>query len=621
MFQGTKEVQVNMKTIDNASKAIKEVAMSREIITNGLSISKLATQHPKEVPMTPLAKHGLQMAGDLKSGERLLTDTPITRFEKWLTDTCRYIDRQMCGHTIPDHYNNRLPLLDPELYWVDCELNVDPEKWRDVKPGQVEEINKMLLENYVRPTKELNLYGMIDHDPNFKRSVELVTSELPVVVASHELREINLPFMSKHTNVGYPYFRNDKTQVPNSNDNYATLTMREALSYKDKFEEVTKKYLVATEFARFQRGKGRLIIATSRIPNLVYNQLESEEIQTYKVKCPLFAGYNDASYLRKVLTEMADACLANGWIMYNVDYHRYDAHIVREFNILNGAQRMCCGGGERSKSIALWRAVSGLRTTLMAGTLGRPVQVYGRKFSGELDTNAGGGVINADHMTYQLMDQDLTYLRDIVNKVAHRMLVMGDDNLFICKPDFDLKRLSRTALSRFNFEIDDPVKNAFGVKFLQYRLFEFKGKRTFIYPWTRVFRSMLFKERPSNLGFCGWTLAFYQQLDKLRDCPEILAIVVNLAAYLDEKHLMLNASVADIISGSLEEDAEREKLVGKRSITTSERLNDGDPSKAEQFSREGSSLDGNYFEIVQRACRQVYDPNWLQKHNIPELKS
>lgn len=59
-----------------------------------------------------------------------------------------------------------------------------------------------------------------------------------------------MPFQTKHTNVGYPFFRNDKTIDPKTGKSYADITMDAA---KITPVEVAVTY-PGVELGRDQRG-------------------------------------------------------------------------------------------------------------------------------------------------------------------------------------------------------------------------------------------------------------------------------------------------------------------------------------------------------------------------------
>lgn len=611
-----RQIKTNIAQIEAMKRSAPQLDPAvKRVLNNGVLASKLATAHPAEVPMTPIMHNMLVAFGDIDDDGRLLTGAPVTRAERWLNETVKQLLLKQ-SKTVHDHYNVSLPLTSVDHYYTDCWLNFDPEKWRDIVPGQVDEINEM-IKSYSGPTN-----GKIPSldDPVFLKAIEVVLDQLPRVSATRKIVEINIPFMTKHTNVGAPWWKNDRTQVPGKDMTYAQLSMKIAEEHKDDIDFLFKNN-VSTEFARYQRGKGRLLIAVSRLVNLVLNQLESVEIQNYKAHSPLFAGYNNSEVLRAVLTEMTRTAERLGHGMYNIDYHRYDKHVLAQWIKLWGAMSMIKCADARSIKLACARAALMLGTTLTAGTIEQVIEIYGRIFSGFIDTNRAGGGINATNMTYLIMKQDPHYVRDIVAAYRYSMLVMGDDNLLITPAGFNLSRLQKEADSLCGFEIDDATKIAFGPKFLQYRLFvDNEGHEVMIYPWTRVLRSMLFKERPAGLGPNGWTLAFYQQLAKLTESPEFLKPVLNIVAAFDRHHLMLDRSIQDVIQGSKDEDRERAQQAKtdaqrRRLHTTNDVLYDGDPSKAAQFDDAGN-LEPNYFAKVQQILKDNYDPSYLMNNGI-----
>lgn len=624
---GIKEIQVNMDMIHRKKTTwLRKPPMSASEEKRGLEVSKLATAHPTEVPMTPIMRNMLIAFGDIKEGERLKTGAPLTNAEKWLDRTVTSLLLQQSMKKT-DSYDESIPICDIRHYWTQCWINWNLDKFRDIGEGQVEEINEMIA-TYAKPTKAIDLRSKLSNDPVFAKAIEVVAESIPTVSATRNIVEIDLPFQTKHTNVGfvpgYDGFGNDRSSVRGTDLTYAQLTMKIAETIKDH-PELLWKYNYTTEFSRYQRRKGRLINATARIINLVLNQLEAVEIEAYKTKSPLFAGYNDAQSLKKVLEQIATFCEHNGYVCRNLDYHRFDRGIVEQFIELLGAVSMLKCADQRSRDLAMYRCILMTETWLVAGTLNKVIHVFGRIFSGFIDTNRGGGLINAFSMTYLLMKQDDHYVRDIVSRILYWILVMGDDVLAIMKKDTDLKTLQDHA-KELNHEIDDPAKIAFGPTFLQYRLFDYNGKRIMIYAWTRVLRSMLMKERSSGLGPCGWTLAWYQQLAKLIDfdhpeVTEFVAPVLNIVAYFDTEHLMLNIPLEKIFEGVAKEDAEA-LAKNKRAVTTAEVLYDGDPSKASQYDKSSAkvTLSNNYFEQVRQVLIRAYDPNYLRNHSISTPK-
>lgn len=108
--------------------------------------------------------------------------------------------------------------------------------------------------------------------------------------------------MNKHTNVGYPYFKNDKLIDPDTKLTYGQLTDKIARS-KTPSSVVNFPFIA---FGRNLRQKARPILGGSRIQALVYNQLEKMEIERYKTSSPLFYGYNDNIFIKAKMVKLAE---------------------------------------------------------------------------------------------------------------------------------------------------------------------------------------------------------------------------------------------------------------------------------------------------------------------------
>jgi len=607
------EIINNYDLIEKEMKKVVKPNTSSANMTRGFEVSKLACKQQEEVAMTPIMKNMLERFGDLKHGERLKVDSPTTKAEKWLYDTCKTLLTKYNLDGKDGKYNFDLPIDSKQFYDVDCWDNLK-EDMRDIQPGQEAE-RLEISKKYGKPTKPINLRRMLQHDLTLQKAVELICSELPFVRASHEFKEINLPFMTKHTNVSFPYWMNDKTQIPPalkrrySVDTYAQLTLKqaEALPLEDIY-----KFNISTAYGRNQRGKGRFLVAISRIPNLILNQLESVEIDTYKSKCSLFAGYNDAPYLKQVLTNIVDTCNKKGYKCANWDQRKYDLHVNIEWIKLLGAISMLKANGSRSKEIALKRACLMTRTWLVNGMTGKLEEIYGRIFSGFIDTNRGGGIINAIITLYCLMKQNPEYA-DIAYSSRWFMLVMGDDNLFIYDPQhFDHDRYVKD-MSLLGFEVH-PDKQQYGAFFLQNRVFNDNGKLIMLYPWTRVLRSALFKETSKGLGPYGWVRAEAQQLYKLIESPTFFKIVLNILAEFDDLKVGAGKTTQYINEQIKKEDAEA-LAENKRAKSTAQSLYDGDPTKENQYIN-GEAFNDSYLSQIQNAIDTYYDPNFLKANGI-----
>jgi hypothetical protein len=611
--QNINEIIKNIYLIRDEERKVNKPNTHAADMRKGFQNSHTACQQQQEVAMSPLMKNALHAFHDLKDDERLKTGSPQTKAEKWFHDSCETLLNKFNPSKTGKIYDTKTPIGSDLLYNTDCWDNLKDDM-RDIQPGQAEERLKM-TQTYGKPTKEVDIVRLLKHDTAFQKAVDVVCELLPSVKASEEFHEVNLPFMNKHTSVSYPWFQQDRNQVtPEIKakyhvDTYAQLAMKVA---KDTPLNDIYKWNVATAYGRNQRGKGRLIIAASRIPNLICNCLESVEIDAYKTKCSLFAGYNDAAYLKNVLTKMTEFCLKNNYVLANWDQHRYDVHVSKSWLELLGAVSMLKANGSRSKEIALKRAVLMTKTWLVNGMTGNLEEIYGRIFSGIIDTNRGGGIINAIITTYCLMKQDPQYT-DIIYRAPWYMLVMGDDNLFIYNPaKFDKDRYVKD-MSLLGFEVN-PEKQQYGTFFLQNRVWRSGNEWIMAYPWTRVLRSMLFKETSKGLGPYGWVLAEAQQLYKLVEAPIFLKCVVNLLAPFDELRLGIGLPVEYILDQVKKEDA-KAMAENKRKVSTAESLYDGDPTKASQFNEDGS-FNASYLQQVFKVINDAYDPDFLKANGV-----
>lgn len=603
----------NIELINKEMKKCTKPNTSSANMARGFEISELACKQQEDVAMTPFMKNALLRFGDLKEGERLKVNSPLTKAEKWFYESCQKLLEKYNPQGKDLKYDFSLPVDSSQFYDVDCWDNLK-ENMRDIQPGQFNERRKVSIE-YGTPTKNFDIVKMLKTDIVLQKAVEIIVNELPYVKASKEFKQVNLPFLTKHTNVSFPYWMNDKAKLPKELrkeglDTYAQLTLQ--IAEQTPLEDIYK-YNISTAYGRNQRGKGRFLVAISRIPNLMLNRLESVEIETYKSKCSLFAGYNDAPYLKQVLTYFVDTCKKQGWRCANWDQRRYDLHVNIEWIKLLGAISMLKANGKDSKDIALKRAVLMTKTWLVNGMTGKLEEIYGRIFSGFIDTNRGGGIINAIITLYNLMKQDPKYA-NVAYSNRWFMLVMGDDILFMYDPShFDHDRYVKD-MSLIGFEVH-PDKQQYGAFFLQNRVFDQGNKLVMAYPWTRVLRSMLFKEQSKGLGPYGWVRAAEQQLYKLLETPIFFKIVLNLIAEFDNTHLGYGKDVQYINEQIKKEDAEA-LAVNKRSISTAESLYDGDPTKSSQYDQSQNSFSSEFLKAIRQAINENYDPTFLKANGI-----
>lgn len=564
-----------MSRIRKDQRELKLIIPKREELKKGLTVSKLALSSPESIALTPYTKN---MLNRLDRKDKLEVGDPETRMEAYIETETRKILERFVGKRMVK-YDTKSDPWDKKLYSVDCWRNFkEGVDIRHAVPGMNEKRQVEFLK-FSKPIKDFDLITMLHRDSDLVKAVNFVMSNLPDVKATEKWEEVSLPFQRKHTNVGYPYYGNDQ-RVENGKT-LAELTSEQARKMSP--EQVAGYPSVA--FGRNLRAKPRPILGGSRIQALVYNQLEHPEILAYKEKSPFFFGYNDDSVLRqKMMLTLSFLMSHRGLTCKNRDYHTFDLTVFPDLRRLVAAISEMKAQDVRGKDIAHWRGVSQFSTYLVNGYSNSVKRIFGRIFSGEIDTNRGGGLANAIMDIWATLKQMPDWIETVANPLissgSSPLWVMGDDNLLVQPYDFN-DRSYEKFIAKFGLEVSSE-KGEYGLFFLQRRLFKDGNDTTFITPFTRIIRSMATKEMKKGLGPVGWTYASYQLLYQLIEWPELMVAVAKIFAPFDEYRLGTNWSVSQMKNLIAAEDKEA-KRKDPKALTTVERLFDGDPLKAKFF--------------------------------------
>ena len=602
--------------IDEAKVIIKMASnlkppkpLTEEELSEGLRVSHQGASTPEDVAMTPLMSEVLKRTGEKKDNDwRLKAGSSPTRAEEYINKIEEALLREFNGPEQTE-FNESLPIDDIKHYDVQCWRNRKIDK-RDIAGQEQEKERQEVADQYTRATEAMDVIKMLEQDIIFQKAVQLVMDAIPSVKANNDYKLVSQPFMNKDSNVTYPWFRNDRAIDPGTGKTYGEMAVDLA-----KTVPIDKLYLYnyTTLFGRNQKKKGRAIYATSRIVNIVLNQLEAEEIKAYKAKSPLFLGYGNDEDLKNGLIRMRNECYDLSLKCRNVDQNKFDLHVREAFIVLVGAMSTVKANGSKSKMLARMRAVLATQSWLINGLTGSVPKIFGRIFSGYIDTNRMGGLINAIAVLYAVMKQNPKY-SSYTYRMMFWMLVMGDDNLFVYDT-LDYERFKED-LKKIGFDVN-AEKDEYGLFFLQYRLFKYNDDFVMAYAWTRVLRALLFKETAKGLGPYGWTLAFWQQISKCVEYKPALTILVNIVAELDDLKLCLDMPINELMAKIRAEDSKAQAELNTpgaraRFTSTEEKLYDGDPQK-ERF------MEASYLEKLQKAMREVYDPNFFNKHHLPRL--
>lgn len=581
----TDDIIENMKLIRTAQHKSKPVLPTRAQQAVALETSKKALLQPEVIALTPYGMNMNRFFG-LPEGERLLPGQPASAAERWLTEETTKLLKKYCGDKV-ESYDTALAPYDEKHYNVDC--------WRNFKPDEsirhaIPNMNAARLKafkKFERGIKDYDLINALRRDPQAREAVEYIWTDVPAVSTDQsKFYDVNLPFMTKHTNVGYPYYRNDQATSP-SGVSYGELVMNEAKRMKPT--DVIGFPFIA--FGRNLRGKARPIFGGSRVQALVFNQLEHQEIEAYKHASSLFVGYNDEQYLRNVFSKNALWFKKHpNYTCFNRDYAQFDSTVFPSLRLLVAAISRLKAKDAYGKEIALCRGASQFSAYLTNGLSDSTNLCYCRILSGEIDTNRSGGLANAFMDIWSMLKLDPEWVesaRDLLRQKGSPLMVMGDDNLMIQKRNVDNDRYSKF-IADFGMEVSHE-KGEYGLFFLQHRYFiRHDGNDVMIVPFTRVIRSLYSKEQNKGLGPYGWTIAAYSNLAQLLEWPELLVDVAKIFAPFDELSLGAFTSLSTIKRGIADEDRQAKSESGKRSRSTAEKLWDGDPIKAAFFNADGS---------------------------------
>lgn len=645
MTNAIDEVIQSMIELDKLSRSKPKVKLIPKAVEEGLRLSATVCKQPEEVVATPLMKNLLISFNDVKQikndkgewhTEKLKTGAK-SKAVRWVNEVVSKCLTTYNGREAHD-YPRDLPINDPQYYNVDCWNGWKPEIW-DIQPGQAEARRKRFKE-YGNPKTNLSveaLIKMIRKDPVLRKAILIELSIWPEVQAAREITEVSDPFMSKGTGISYPYYRNDRTIVPGTKNKTYGVWLIEELSniYMSRGLDALIKYAyrfaVATGYPRNQRGKGRALIAMSRIVNLVVNMVNSPEMELWKSNPWIGAAFQNEETLLSVLSEACEWCVQNAESAYNLDYSSWDYNLGAGWLCLQDAMRLERAKDQETRELIKFRYACATNVYFVDGPNKAVYLIYGRQMSGYDDTTLGNTCANRVISRYCAMMSRPDYSSKVTDvRKLKDLICVGDDVVILGINDAEVGPFAKVANKRCRVVLHEDEKHAKGVMFIQWRCIKLYGKYVIAYNWPRVLRSMLSKEDAKHLGRGGWTLAFYQQLGKLRQVPDRgLNIVLNIAAACDPYHLSLDHPISEILEWVKDEDAKRvaegtaqrnNKMRKKQ--TTAERLYNGNPNLPGVTVENGEiQLDGNYFAALQKELKSVYDPDFLPKLGIknPDL--
>lgn len=602
----------------------------KEAVEKGLHNSRLATKQEEFVHATPIMKNALVLYKDVKQtqgedGQWVTDKLPVgvkSKAQVALLEMLRAAMIKEIGQECHE-YDFNVPFVDKSYYNVDCWNAFDEitEKFWDIVPGQTEQVKKT-MQIYSKPKTNLSgrdMLRIMEHDPVMQKTLQIEQKIWPMTKASREIHAISDPFMSKKSGVSYPDYRNDSTLVDPKDPKsmtwgaYEIKLAEEAYSKGDEFFiNWALEFAVNTVYMRRQRGKGRALIALSRRTNLAINMVNGVEMENVKNSYYINTPFLKEEEILKELSLTAELALKNGLLPVNIDSKQWDANLGEGLVIAQDAERMILAQGNFTKRLIEMRTAVTAKSWVVDGASNRVYPIFGRMTSGSDDTTLGNTKANRTISTYGALKTNKNYISEVVAPMRYRhVLTVGDDLLVVLKSKEDVEKFIDELVNTFHVVIHKDEKFAYGVMFIQWRVFKYYGKYVMAYNVPRVFRSMCSKEDAKHLGRGGWTFAYWQQLSKLRMFKPALRIVLNIMAAFDQYHLSIDTPVAELIKMVQEED----KIALEKGMTetTAERMYKSNPNIAGlTVTQDGVALDPGYFEQLQRDLKSVYDPNYLK---------
>lgn len=576
--------------------------INREVASKGERVSKNALREAELHAMTPWMKNML-LKHDNRSkdtGSPLRITDQVSKAETVVLDFVTSLLKKY-NASGEDGIYPAGDLLSRRMYDVDCWRN-KPESLRHMVPGYLDKIEER-VRVFARPIKVSNVERLLN-TPLFRSVVEYVASRIPEFVSNSDIKQLNAYYMSKNTNVGAPYFANDKTLDPVSKLPYKQITLNDAKAIKS-WKEL---YPYAALFGRVTNGKPRAVLGTSRVANMYFNQVVSPFIEGSKNRSPFMLGYNPRPYLKQKFITLAEH-LPAGYTINNRDYSKFDTTIPLDLKLLSMAILIVRCKDARGKRLLREGAIYFSKLYICDGITEDTFIGYARMFSGEILTNPQENIINPLVSIYEHARLDPSYLRTLMtleNSGTSGSNYMGDDNMLVESDDLPDKEYSEAIKDDFNLDVHDmEEKGEKGIFFLQNRLYKQGRVYKFSTPWPRVVRSLTLRENQVGLGPRGWCMMFYQQMDRLEDEPEIRREIIRFFDQYDQDSFGTKLSCSQFRA---ELAAEDNAAIAAKGISSASKLYDGDPQKMSQFKQSATgeiSWDGNYIRKMHSIIRKA----------------
>nr|QQM16316.1 putative replicase [Sitsystermes virus] len=575
------------------------------IAHHGLSLSKSVNRLPELLAMTPWMRNSLEKLDNIvKDRNPLLISNGVTKAEKyWVSFQDTLLRKYNGPPNVKYPVKDVASYLSRQMYDIDCHRN-RLDSFRQVPTDLLEQVEEKTM-RFVTKAPFSKLLSRIKADPNLFTAIAFVIKQMPDTGFSNEWVDIAGPYMTKHTNVGAPYFRNDKAIDKPTGKTYAQLALLDAQKAEHDVYSIPR---VAVLLNRAQNQKGRNVFGTSRSANIYFNRVLGPTIDIYKRSCPFMKTYLSNDEIMVEMTKTANFAQKYDLLFDNRDYTQFDSTIPVDLKALAFAMLITKTSNPQAKEI--WREGFAFfsRHMLADGIAGKVRVIHGRMISGEIFTNFVENVMNAVMVAYAcislLGNTWITMMDKALSSGITPWYMMGDDNGVLVTRGLDYSKYNELILRTFGVKLHPlEEKGEPGFFMLQNRLYKRGREMSFVTPWPRVLNSLLFRERPVGLGPRGWDIFMYQALDRLKREPEIRDEFIREFGKWDNQKLGSAISLRQFLDELRKED-QMAQQEGK--IETAVKLWTGNPNTQHQFESGGEfsrSFIAEMHDMISRVLR------------------
>lgn len=564
-----------------------------------------AINHPPlERAYTPLIKHWF------KGPERIHTSLLANDAEIEYVHKVFDIIKKHYGDPVFDYYKQKTP----EQYmavdaWINFVKTMSPAVTPRANVRRFDNLQKFFTQSY---------YFKPDWTTMFK-AVEYVMDRIGTKkVVPIDKKSINFKawFEKQNSNVGWPYFANEKKTAPNG-ETWKLYCEKKTEEWINKYGTDWLRYTPAIIIGRDQPGglnlevtsdlildhdvinkvmkssrawkesKARVVWAVPRVHNNAIAPIV-KPVTEYLKDNSYFVGYLSKNDRKHHMVTMSKSLESLGLVSANLDYSSYDLTVPPELIILGAFILENLLDMNEYFTSVFWNAIYlFINTECIAlnpttGKLFSGIKHAGIP-SGHMLTNLLGSIIGILINEYVSMrmysvDEVIQINQKLMRSGSPTSTVMGDDLLRWFKSFSHLKEFAKIVKSEFNMDVSvDGVKTALGVFFLQERVVNDKV----LYPTARAVSKCLWVERPKGLNWTLWDLGFASKINNMSQNPDIDDVV---------KYLMsIDATKLGLVSpdGVAMDPKSFKKAVAYESSKYDnkpiEMIYDGDPSKIDRF--------------------------------------